>query len=433
MPPILVPSGRLLALLGLAAPLFLLGDAVALAADALILTAAAADAALAPGRRRLVLTRRAPRWLALGSVAEIEIEATNATGRAVRLRATDDLPPGLAREGPDILEWRVAPGRRAAVTYRVRAAERGAMTLGPVHVRAAGPLGLVWRQCRFPLADEVNVLPGILDVRRHRLLGLQRQLALAGVRTVRRRSERGEFESLREYVRGDDPRTIDWKATARRGAPMVRRYQAERSQNVLLAIDAGRLMTERIAGRERLDHALAAALLLADVAAAYGDRVGFLVFGGRVEQYRAPSRLPISRLAEAFGRVRARLVESNYPAAFAYLARRLRRRSLVVLFSDVIDARASAALIAHVSRAAARHLPLVVALRNPELDAAAVAGAHAEAGVFHRIAAEELLQARAAALAGMRRAGALVADALPDEAIHVVVNRYLEVKREGLL
>ncbi|HEX7118622.1 MAG TPA: DUF58 domain-containing protein [Longimicrobiales bacterium] len=433
MPPIVLPSGRLLALLALAAPLFLLGDGIALAADALILAAAAADAALAPGRRRLRITRRTPRRLPLGGVAEIEIEATNLARRAARLRATDDLPAGLAREGPDILAWQVPPGGRAAVTYRVRADARGDMTLGDVHVRAAGPLGLAWRSFRAPLADTLHVLPGVLEVRRNRLLGLRRQLALAGVRVVRRRSERGEFESLREYARGDDPRTIDWKATARRGAPMVRRYQAERSQNVLLAIDAGRLMTERIAGRERIDHALSAALLLADVAAAHGDRVGFLAFADRVEQYRAPARTPIAQLAEAFGRIRARLVESNYPAAFATLAQRLRRRSLVVLFSDVIDARASAALIAHLSRAAGRHLPLAVALRNPELDAAAAAGADAEPGVFRRIAAEELLQARAAALAGMRRAGVLIADVRPDEAIHQVVNRYLEVKREGLL
>jgi uncharacterized protein (DUF58 family) len=428
----LLPSHRLLWLVAAAAPLFLLGVGVAAVANLVILAAAALDAARAR-RSRVRVTRRVPPRLALGAEQEIEVWVESAMERAVTLRLTDDVPPGLERIGADTLAAEIPPRGRQRLAYRVRAQERGEHTLGDLHLRILGPLGLVWWQRREPRADRVQVQPGVREVGRYRRLAQHRRLREAGLRTVRERGEGTAFESLRDYIPGDDPRRIDWKATARRSTTIVRQFEAERSQNVMLMIDAGRLMTERLGERERLDHALSAALLLADVAALHGDRVGTFVFADRVQQFLPPSRAPISRLAEAFARVEARMVEPDYPAAFTYLARTLRRRSLLVLFCDVLDTRVSAALLAHLGAATRRHLPLVVALRNPALEAAAERAPESEADVFARTAAEELLQARAHALMVMQRAGILVADVRPHDVIATVVNRYLEVKQRGLL
>lgn len=433
MPPAPLPSRRFLLLLAAAAPLFLLSPTLALAADAVLLLAAVADGVLAPGRRVLRVERSAPARLSLGGTGEARVVVQNSGARPARLRLTDDVPPALVREGAEEQEVTVPPGRDATLRYRLRAEERGTATLGDVHLRVSGPLGLVWVQRREPRADPVQVVPGVLEVRKYRLLGLRNRLHEAGIRNVRQRGEGGSFESLREYVRGDDPRMVDWKATARRGGLMVRQYEAERRQNVLLVIDAGRLMTQRIAGRERIDHALSAALLLADVASLHGDRVGLLVFADRVQQYIPPARGTLSGLADALGSVQARMAEPNYPQAFTYLAGQLRRRSLLVMFTDVIDVEASGALVSHLMRAAQRHLPLAVAIRNPELEAAATAPADDEPAVFRRVAAEELLQARAHALTAMQRAGVLVADTRPQDAVPSVVNKYLEVKRGALL
>ncbi|MEW5929215.1 MAG: DUF58 domain-containing protein [Gemmatimonadota bacterium] len=428
-----LPTRRFLALLAAASLLFLLDARVALAADAVLLLLAAADALGVPRGGRLRVERRAPDRIALGGTAEVRLRVVNATERAVRVRVTDDLPALLEREGDEVRELLVPARREADVQYRVAARERGDAAYGDVHLRVAGPLGLVWVQRRERRADPLRVQPGVLEVRRHRLLGMRHRLRDAGIRSIRQRGEGGSFESLRDYVRGDDPRTLDWKASARRATLTIRQYEAERRQNVLLAIDAGRLMTQRIGGRARIDHALSAALLLADVASSHGDRVGLLVFADRVEQYLPPSQVTLSRLADALGSVQARMVEPNYPAAFTYLARQLRRRSLLVLFTDVIDAEASGALVSHLIRSARRHLPLAVAIRNPELEAAATAPAADEPAVFRRAAAEELLEARAAALAAMQRAGVLVADTRPQDAVPAVVNRYLEVKKRALL
>jgi len=296
-----------------------------------------------------------------------------------------------------------------------------------------GPLGLVWREVRERRADPVRIQPGVLEMHRYRLLGIHHRLRLAGIRNIRQRGEGHSFESLREYVRGDDPRGIDWKATARHGDLMVRQYEAERSQNVILVIDAGRLMLQSLGDRERLDHALSAALLLADVAAVHGDRVGLFVFADRVQQFLPPRRASVPRIADALARVQPRMVEPNYPVAFAFLARQVIRRSLIVLFTDLIDAEASESLVTHVSRSAQRHLTLAVALRNPMLAARADAPATSEAEAYRRAAAEEMLQARARALATMRHAGVQVIDANPNALVTEVVNRYLDVKYRGLI
>jgi uncharacterized protein (DUF58 family) len=429
----LLPSRRFFALFAAASLLFLLGPLPALAADALLLAALLVDALLVPPRGQLLVTRRAPRRMSLGGSAEVTILIRNLSQRPVRLALTDDVPPALVREGAEVLGADVPPRGETTLRYGIRAERRGEVRLGDTHLRLLGPLGLARLSRRQRQSEPVLIQPGIVEVRRLRLLALHQRLRDAGVRNVRLRGEAGAFESLREYVAGDDPRTVDWKATARSRAVMVRQYEAERSQSVLIALDAGRLMTERLGLRERMDHALSAALLLADVAGHSGDRVGVLVFSDRIHQYLPPARVSLSSLSGAFARVEARLVEPNYPAAFGYLSRQLRRRSLLVLFTDVIDRGASSALMLHLTRAVQRHLPLVVALRNPALEAAASSPAPGEDDVFRRAAAEELLQARAAALASMRSAGVLVADVHPDESAPAVVNRYLEVKGRALL
>jgi uncharacterized protein (DUF58 family) len=427
-----LPSKRFLYLLAAASLLFLVSGAAAAAIDLLLLLGFLADALWAPAPA-LGIERRAPQRISLGAAARDTLRVENRGRLSARVRVTDDLPEILVRQGEDVREVVVAPGRDATVQYEVRADRRGDAEYGDVHVRVLGPLGLAWRQRRVYRSDPLRVLPGVLEVRRYRLLGLHNRLREAGFRPVRQRGEGGSFESLREYVRGDDPRTIDWKASGRRSRLIVRQYEAERRQNVVMLVDAGRMMTERVGERERIDYALTAALLLADVASLHGDLVGLLVFADRVQQYIPPSRNAISTLAEALGGVQARMVEPNYPAAFTYLARQLRRRSLLVAFTDIIDMQASSALVAHLGKAASRHLPIAVAIRNPDLEAAAQLAAITEGDVYRRAAAEELLQARAAALAQMQRAGVLVADSRPTDAVPNVVNRYLEVKRRGLL
>jgi uncharacterized protein (DUF58 family) len=390
--------------------------------------------AVLPGVERMVKGS----W-ALNSVADVEIRVRGARGP---VRVTDDLGPGMERlppgpalgadaSGPDGALLQGADGV-AVARYRIALRRRGDLTLGSVHVRALGPWGLAWRSWTYDTEDRIRVQPGLEELKRERLPGLRPELAAAGLRRLRRWGEGSEFESLREYQVGDDPRSVDWKASARRQELLVRNFQAERNQTVVLAIDAGRLMRERIGDRERLDYALSSALVLAERARSYGDRLGLIVFDDRVRTIMPAGRVRLATLADAFADIRSELVEPNYPIAFATLRRTFRKRSLVLVFSDIIDGDASKALVQGLVGAAARHLPVVVAIRNPEIEAMAEAR-NGPLTPYRRAAAEELIDVRARALQTMRRAGVHTVDAPPRAASSALLAKYSEIKGRGLL
>ncbi len=436
----LLPSRRLVAAVALAGAGFLVSPQFALVLNLGLVLLVTADAVALYRRPVPRIRRNAPGRLALGGEGEVQVEAETGQaptrslpwGDACTVIWTDDLGPGLRRVGPDPLQMVIPAGSPLKTSYRIEARERGHTFLGDVHLRVLGPLGLLWRRHREADRIAVSVQPGLRELHRHRTLALHHRREL-GSHRLRELGEGREFARLREYVRGDDPRRIDWKATARHGEIIVREYEAERSQSLVLALDAGRLMGERFGDRERLDHALAAALVLADAASVHGDSVGVLLFADAVQAFLPPGRYPLSRIADVLASVRSRRLEPDYPGAFRYLGRQLRRRSLVVLFSDVVDARASRALLAHLSATARHHLPLLVALRNVELEEAAMAPVSREEDAYRRAAAQELLQEREVALAAVRRQGVMVADIRPGDAVTETMARYVEVKRRGLL
>jgi uncharacterized protein (DUF58 family) len=304
-----------------------------------------------------------------------------------------------------------------------------------LHLRVSAPWQLAWRSVRLELPWQVTVFPTLAGSSVRALFTQAQRRREAGQRNVRRLGEGRVFESLREWVPGDDTRTIDWKATARRGKPMARQYEDERRQQVLIAIDAGRMLTAEHDGRARLESVIEAALQLAHSAVEHDDNVGLMVFDDRVRQYIAPARgrRALRAILDALATVQGTLVEPDYPAAFAYLAQRNRKRALTVVFTDVIDRTASEALVAQVGSLRPRHLPLTVALRDPALDRLALARPTTELGAYERAAAEELLQSREGALVDMRRRGVLVLDVAPAGAAEAVVAQYNLLKRRAMI
>ena len=462
-----MPTGRTLSLLGLTSFLFLVSTPAALAADALIVLLALID-----GRRTRPpsASRRTPRISSLGAVADVTITVTNESARLLSLRLTDDLDPSLRRlPGPGGRdEWEEGfpvdvPARSVLrCHYNVRPRARGFLSLGAIHLRTRSPWGLAWRRSSVEASDILQVQPGVRDLLRDRSHAIHRRLRAPGPRRNRQWGDGREFESLRDYVQGDDPRTIDWKASAKRRKYVVRNYEAERSQNIILAIDAGRHMRERLppvrAGemaaaaaedgwrevvpgdaqggpldRERMDYALGACMMLASRAQNFGDRIGVVVFDERIRHVSPPRRADPPSLARTLAEVETRLVEPNYPLAFATLGRSFRKRSLVVLFCDIIDGSVSRALVQSLTRIGRAHLPLAIAIRNPALEAASARPAGNAADAYHRAAAEEMVQARATTLQVMRQAGILVVDTPPGDTLVRTLDKYVEIKERGLL
>lgn len=432
-----LPSPRLA--VGLAAVSVAFGGAwgipqlmwVALVADVLLLGVTVLDFVWTPRPSQFELRLASPSRIPLGRQAAFCTTIRYLGTRSVTLVAfRDDLHPALRRvtlRG----RWRLAPGSSQIYEYVAHAGRRGRLELGSIGLRVAGPLGLALRQMRFSTERRLTVVPGIENIRRYELFALVGRLKELGLRAMTLRGGGTSFASLREYAPGEDIRRIDWKATARRGKWISREYEAERSQNVVIVIDAGRLMTAELQGRARFEYALPAALLLAHVAGLNGDRVGLMVFSDRVHVFLPPTRgRSVERaIAEALATAEPALVEPDYPGAFRYLNLRARKRSLVVVFTDVIDELASQALVREMLALPRHHLVLGVALKNPDLDRLARARPDSTADAFRKAAAEEMLQARAQALAKMQGAGVTVRDVLPGQATPETVNRYLEFKR----
>jgi uncharacterized protein (DUF58 family) len=294
----------------------------------------------------------------------------------------------------------------------------------------------MWRSLRYSPGDTILVTPSLAGVRRYRLLALQHRLRDAGVRTVRRRGQGTNFANLREYAVGDDPRHIDWKATARRSKLITREYSIEQGQTIMIAVDCGRMMTQLSAGLPRFEHALSSALVLTDVAIHSRDQVGLIVFDDEVRAFVPPARgrSALESIRAALIVAQASMVEPDYAMAFRTLEARHRKRSLIVLFTDVIDSRSSQAIVAYTARSVARHLPLVVALRNDQLaQAAQPRAADSSTELFEVAAAEELVSAREGALQRMRSAGVSVLDISPLRMTAAVVNRYLDLKARSSL
>ena len=431
------PERRLALVVALASLLWLTpGGAVAgAAALGVIALLTALDFALLPPRHGLILSRELPDTVGIGDTVDGSYTLQSHWPRAMTVDLIDH-PSPLVSGGAGRTFTTIAPRTARTLAFQITGEIRGRAPLGPVGVRVRSRVGLVSARYLFAADDSIMVIPSLSGVRRFRMLAMQHRLETAGVRSLRRRGEGLSFANLREYAVGDDPRRIDWKATARRAQLITREYTVERAQTVITLIDAGRGMTQLAHTRSRFEHALSAALILTDIAANAGDRVGSLVFDDEIRAYvpARPGRAALQAIRDAFVPLEASSREPDYAGAFRYLAAHQRKRALIVFVTDVIDPRASQALIAHVSRSAARHLAVVVALRNDAIFSAALPRAVGGAtALYESAAAEELILAREEALTRMRRAGVSVIDVSPQLMTASVINRYLEIKSRGAL
>ena len=408
---------------------------VMLLADVVLLTLVWIDAALAPrSGLAVVVEREAAPAFSVGHAGEVAYRWRNAASRAARLSVREVRPDLLGGTQPP-RDLRLSGRGALRERLPVVPVRRGRETAGSFVVDSTGPLGLGRRRASVSLPWPVIVYPPLVPMRLRASVAQALKRLELGRQPFRRLGEGRLFESLREWVPGDDLRHIDWKATARRRKVITRQYEAERRQHVLLVLDAGRLLTADVAGVARLEYVVQAALELAYAAVQHDDNVGVMVFADGVEHFVAPQRgrRGLRQVLDVLAVAAPKLVEPDYPGAFRYLAARNRKRALTVVFTDVIDRLASEALVANIATLRPRHLPLAVTLRNPELDAVAAQRPPDARDAFRKAAAEELLRAREEAVGHMRRAGVLVLDVPPQRAARAVVDQYLELKRRGRL
>ena len=393
-----------------------------------------ADLAAGPARSAVSVERRSLEHFALRVPADLTYDVSQRGSRPIRV-GIFETPVRTLRFDVEEASAAVPAMTVATLRRRVTPVARGRDELGDIYVWYENSIGLIRRRAVVPAPFPIRVYPDLAAVERYGTLRARNRLVEAGLRRMRLRGIGTEFESLRDYAAGDAFRTIDWKATARRGKVMVAQHEVERSQNVVLAIDCGRLMTPRLGDQRKLDYAITAALSVASIASLASDKVGAVAFAQKILVARAPrsTASSLQGLAEALYDLEPRFEESDYARVCAYLQTHLRRRSLVVLFTDVIDPLAQSMVLGELASLARRHFVLCVFMN----DAAVVdALARVPAGAidaYERDVAIGLERERGVAVTTLERAGVHVID-VPARSLSVsVINEYLRVKQRGLL
>ncbi|WP_018653439.1 DUF58 domain-containing protein [Actinomadura flavalba] len=427
-------TGRLglLALLAAALPLLLPSGLTLLLVWGALLLGVAVDLAFAGNVRALALHRSGDTRVRLGESATVVLTVENTGRRRVRALLRDAWPPS-AGAAPRLTRVDVPAGERRRVEITLTPTRRGDREAVAVVVRSRGPLGLAARQLSRPAPWRVRVLPAFPS-RRHLPAKLARLRQMTGSNVALVRGQGTEFDSLREYVAGDDVRSIDWRATARRGDVVVRTWRPERDRRIYLVLDTGRTSAGRVGDVPRLDCSMDAALLLGALASRAGDRVDLLAYDRRVRaRVEGSSRTDLlTSMVEAMAPLEPELIESDAAGMVSALLSRVRQRCLVVLLTELNPAAIEEGLLPLLPRLTARHLVLVAAVTDPRLTEMAAARDDL-VGVYDAAAAERARADRTRLTAELRAFGVEVVDAPPSDLAPALADAYLTLKAAGRL
>ncbi len=405
-----------------------------LALDAAVLLVAAFDLLTLPKKTAFAARRQVSKTASLGKRHPVEIMFTNSSTRAYELWVRDDAPQEFERH-PEEFHLRLPARSRRSLHYEATSHRRGAFHLETVYVRARSRVGLWKRFFEYPAESTINVYPDMKQMGEYAILARTNRLSLMGLRRTRKIGQDNEFERLRDYTLDDNYKHIDWRATARRNRVTVKDFQTNQSQRVIFMVDCGRMMTNEADGISLLDHAFNAVLMLSFVALRQGDSVGQICFSDQIHSFTPPRggmRQMNQLLHASFDRF-PRLVESRYDEAFLYLGSHCRKRSLVVLISNVIDEVNSNQLEQYLSTLVGRHLPIGVLLRDRALFEIAEQPNPTESQLYRAAAAAEVLTWRHQVITDLTQQGVMALDVFPEDLTAKLVNQYLEIKARHLL
>ena len=381
------------------------------------------------------IRREFEKRFAIGDETQIRLHIENAAPNNYRMQIKDEFPPEMILGDVREAKFDIEGQTTADFIYGLTPPKRGKYWFGKTAVRYLSRLGLVWCQTDLGEAESVKVYPNMRRAREMALKALGAVSFLAVQRKAVLRGEGRDFESMRDYVRGDELRHISWTATARRSKLTTRQYQIERDQTILIALDAGRLMTGRIGDETKFDTAIHASLALMSAAARGGDNCGLLIFGRKVKKYLPPQKgvRHIDAVLEALHDLEPELIEPSYSRAFQFISVNSKKRSFVVILTDLVDKESSKELISSLKLLRPRHLPLVVTIGDRDLNHTVGEIPKEIKEVFTQSAAEEIIHQRESALRLVETLGGLALDVTTNSLAPKLLETYLRVKERGLL
>ncbi len=402
--------------------------------DGIIAVVALLDLLTLPRKNAFTIERETTRVVSVQKNHPVSLHISNLSQRSPTGWIRDDIPQEFETQ-PQEFVLRLAARSRVTVHYDLKATRRGAFSLNQINLRVRSLLGLWQRLLVYPQTTELHVYPDMKQLAEYAMLARTNRLSLMGVRRTRRAGLENDFERLRDYTLDDNYKYIDWRASARRQKLTVKDFQTSQSQRIIFLLDCGRLMTNESSGLSLLDHSLNAALLLSYVALRQGDSVGVIAFADRVLSFVPPrgGMKQMNQLLHASFNRFPELVESRYDDAFLYLNSHCKKRSLVVLVTNVIDEVNAHQIESYLRNVAGRHLPLGVILRDHRLFDAADRDPASDEQLFEAAAASEILTWRHQVLRDLEHRGVLTLDVFPEDMTAPLVNSYLEIKARQLL
>ncbi len=378
--------------------------------------------------------RITPERMSNGDDNPLRIYVANHYRFTAALRILDELPEQFQKRDFDV--WlKLLPAHSDSFDYQLRPLKRGVYAFGVLNVYAASPIGLFQRHFRFSQDKEVLVYPSFIQMRKYELLAISSHLTEQGIKRMRRLGHNQEFEQIMEYVPGDDFRTINWKATARRGGLMVNKYQDERSQQVYALIDKGRTMKMPFAGMSLLDYAINASLVISNIAIRKEDKAGLITFQHRVQQVVPASRRAsqMNLIMEVLYAQKTAYKESNFEELYMQLRRQITQRSLLLLFSYFESLSSLERQLPYLRRIAARHVLVVIFFKNTELYQLLGKEVENIQDVYQKTVAEKFAMEKKVMVDALKQYGIHAVLTTPQQLSVDTINKYLELKARGFI
>lgn len=392
------------------------------------------DMALTGNTKNIQIQRIVASKLSLGDPNEVRLVILNRRRFGISGTVGDNAPAEFQVRHARF-PFRLASGKSETFSYTITPNRRGLFQFEEVTLRLHGPLGLSSRIWHLPMPKETRAYPSYLQIRKYQLHARRYNVHTVGKRKQRRYGEGREFESLREYTPDDEFRKINWKATARRGKPIVTQFQVERNQNIVLALDAGRMMRSMAGDMSRIDYAINTVLMLTYLCIVKEDNVGLLIFDDQIRTWLPPHRgkAQLSRVNELLYNLNTSFTEPDYGGAFRFLKAKVGRRSLIVLLTDLMDERVSKTMITEFTSLYPKHLPLLTSLRDNVLRNIALSVPGGSQEMMEMAIAQQLLDERLKALRRLQSRGVLTLDANPETLTVEAINKYLDIKARGMI
>lgn len=393
------------------------------------------DYALLYNKRKGVFAARSmAERLSNGDVNEVRIDIENFYAYKISLEIIDEIPHQF--QVRDVLfKLELTPGERKILRYELRPVKRGSYEFGVINIYVKRSLGLITR--RYIVGDPKNVAvyPSYLQLRKYQLMAISNRLSEVGVKKVRRMGHSMEFEQIKEYVAGDDYRTVNWKATARKGALMVNNFSDEKSQQLYCVIDKSRVMKMPFDGLSLLDYAINTSLVLSNVALLKQDKAGLLTFSESISAFLPAEKkaLQMQNILETLYNQKTRYLESDYESLYIFIRRKITQRSLIILFTNFESVTGMRRQLAYLKKIAENHLLITVFFENTELEKFINRPSENLEEIYSKTIAENFAFEKRQIVKELNQSGILTILTAPQNLTVNALNKYLEIKARGML